>query len=90
METAAALIRDVNSPRLKNPLRSLSPGVMGSDLKHLISKILFRTSEISCRAFRAGMNRTGSVGMAGLVEIDFKKTGCTGYVGFESVSAVRF
>ncbi len=40
METAAALIRDVNTPRLKILCDLYHLGVMGSDLKHLISNFI--------------------------------------------------
>lgn len=83
METAAALIRDVNTPRLKILCDLYHLGVMGSDLKHLISNFIQDIGYFHVADFPGRHEPgTGSADWPDLLRL-IKKTGYTGYVGFE-------
>lgn len=83
METAAALIREVDNPRLKILCDLYHLGVMGSDLKHAISDFIQDIGYFHVADFPGRHEPgTGSADWPGLLGL-IKQKGYTGYVGFE-------
>ncbi|GAK61165.1 AP endonuclease, family 2 superfamily [Candidatus Vecturithrix granuli] len=83
METAAALIHDVNNPRLKILCDLYHLGVMGSDLQHVISDFIQGIGYFHIADFPGRHEPgTGSADWPELLGL-IKEKGYTGYVGFE-------
>ncbi|MGD9369631.1 MAG: TIM barrel protein, partial [Desulfobacteraceae bacterium] len=83
MQTAASLVRDVGNPRLKILCDLYHLGVMGSDLKQIITTYLsdigyFHIADVPGR-HEPG---TGSEDWKALLRL-IQQCGYTGYVGFE-------
>ena len=83
METASALIHDIDNPRLKILCDLYHLGVMGSDLARIISEYIQDIGYFHIADFPGRHEPgTGSADWSALLRL-IQDTGYTGYVGFE-------